>query len=644
MKLLSTRPQLAARRPGTDVLRLADGSLRAVLECTSPAGRLADAIRTLATLAHPVQLVVRSRRSLTEDASTLVRLRSSYDEMVARLQSKPRPLVHRLLVIVPWDACEGEAGEVVLNARVRRAVDHLDRMGLEPGRLTASGLDALAAWDAAEEHRCEVRIGDRWARTLLVRCHPERLDEGWLDPLDAEHDLALHLKRVAASLALATTYLTLWADSLTALESATVRAEEILSSNGVAFRRPHLQAEPALTAGLPLCLDMEPPPLPVEIRTAPVACSASATPQSGSCKLLYGVDPGSWRPLAIDRFALESPDAVLLGDGGSGRSFIVQLELLRARLAGVPAHVIDLAGGHSRAAAAVGGEVIAPTLDSRTRFDPFSLHGRERSLQERIRFLVALVELLAGDLPDAVVPVVKDALAFAYAAHGYTDDGDCSEHIPPCLGDVLVALELRALRAAGSQRAALEEIVRRLDRYSRGDGRRLLERPAVRSSECAPITAYSLGGLPQEDRAGATLLSLDHVWSRLPCTRRALVLLDGIDPLLPHERSTRFVAHLMQTAAALRAGLTLVASDVAGILGGLLREGVLNAGLKVLLRQPAAAMALLAEAFRLTPAEQSWLLNAPAGEGLLLAEGRRQAFKAIASAEELRLITEGGDG
>ena len=87
-----------------------------------------------------------------------------------------------------------------------------------------------------------------------------------------------------------------------------------------------------------------------------------------------------------------------------------------------------------------------------------------------------------------------------------------------------------------------------------------------------------------------------------------------------------------------------MASDVAGILGGPLREGLLNAGLKVLLRQPAAAMALLAEAFRLTPAEQSWLLNAPAGEGLLLAQGRRLAFKAIASEEELRLITEGGAG
>ncbi len=91
------------------------------------------------------------------------------------------------------------------------------------------------------------------------------------------------------------------------------------------------------------------------------------------------------------------------------------------------------------------------------------------SLQERIRFLVALVELLAGDLPEDVQPVVKDALTFAYAARGYTDEGDCSERVPPCLGDVLVALELLALRAAGSRRAALEAIVHRLDRYARGD-------------------------------------------------------------------------------------------------------------------------------------------------------------------------------
>jgi hypothetical protein len=644
VKLLSPRPRLATHRPGTDVLRLADGSLRAVFECASPAARLAEALRAVTGMAHPVQLVARSRRSVHRGASTFARLRSSHDEMVAGLQGKPRPLTRRLLVVVPSDVVEGDATEVILTARARRALDHLQRMGLEPQRLGAADLEALVHSDEVEEHSCEVRAGDRWARTLLVRCHPDRLDEAWLSPLDAEHDLAIHLKRVAASLARATTYLTLWADDSGAVESATLCAEEILSSYGVAFRRPHLQAAHVFAAGLPLCFDMEAPPLPVEIRTAPNASISRDRGRNRSSALLYGVDPGSQQPLTFDRFAMESPNAVVLGDAGSGRSFIVQLELLRARLAGVPAHVIDLTRADVQAAAAFGGEVIAPTLDSRTPFDPFSLHCPTGSLQDRIRALTALVELLAGGLSEAVLPIVMDALAFAYAARGYTGDGDHSERTPPCLGDVEVALQLRAVRASTSQRAALEAIVHRLERYARGEGRRLLERPAVCSSERAAITWYSLGGLPQEDRPAAMLLSLDHVWGRLPGTRRALVFVDRIDPLLLHETSSRFVAHLMQGATTRQAGLTLVAGDVAGIVGGPLRDAVLRAGMQVLLRQSATGMALLAEAFHLTPAEQSWLSTVPPGEGLLLAEGKRLAFKAIASDEERRLITEGGAG
>ncbi len=645
MKLLSsglnTRSWLSAQRLSSDVLRLADGSLRALLECRAPTARLSHAIAALGATPHPVQVVVQSRRSVADGAAPLARLRSSHAEMVAGLQGKPQPLSDRLLVVVPWDVDQGEGGEVVLNARARRMGDHLHVIGLEPARLKGGELDALTNWDDVEESRCEVRIGDRWARTLVVRCHPDRLQRDWFTALHAEHDIAVHLKRVASSLGEVRTYLTLWADSPEALECVTVHAEEILRAHGVKSRRPHLEAEPTLVAGLPLALDLNATPLPVQLRAAPTVRNLGPRANDLSCELLYGVDPGSGRPLAFDRFALRNPNTVLLGDDSSGRSFLVQLELLRARLIGLPAYVIDPANDHARIVAALGGAAIAPMLEARTPFDPFSVNGERDSLAARIQVLESLVELLAGGLASALRPILKDALAFTYAARGFTDEGDHSERVPPCLGEVLLALERRALRTGGARRAVLEAMVRRIDRYAKGDGRRLFERPAVRSSERAQITAYALGGLPEEDRAAAIVLSLDQVWNSLPRERRVLVLVDGIDPLLTYEMSARLVAHLVETAAARRAGLTLVASDIVGILGGPLRESVLNAGTKVLLRQTPKATSLLAEALHLTPAEQSWLLSAPAGQGLLLAEDKRLAFKAIASDEERRLITGG---
>ena len=46
----------------------------------------------------------------------------------------------------------------------------------------------------------------------------------------------------------------------------------------------------------------------------------------------------------------------------------------------------------------------------------------------------------------------------------------------------------------------------------------------------------------------------------------------------------------------------------------------------------------LAELFRLTRAEQTWLLGAAQGEGLLVAQGKRVPFQVVATAEEARLI------
>ena len=83
---------------------------------------------------------------------------------------------------------------------------------------------------------------------------------------------------------------------------------------------------------------------------------------------------------------------------------------------------------------------------------------------------------------------------------------------------------------------------------------------------------------------------------------------------------------------------------MSSVLDSALRDCVLEAGAKVLLRQSATAAALLADVFHLTPPEQVWLVGAEDGEGLLLAEGGRLPFKAVASGEERRLVNQEGSG
>jgi type IV secretory pathway VirB4 component len=154
------------------------------------------------------------------------------------------------------------------------------------------------------------------------------------------------------------------------------------------------------------------------------------------------------------------------------------------------------------------------------------------------------------------------------------------------------------------------------------------------------VIAYVLSGVPEEDRAPAMFLVLDRIWSELASSSRpSLVLVDEAWWLMQYPDTARFIHRLVKTARKRHAGLTLVTQDVADLLSSPLGEAVItNSALQILMKQAPQALPRLAELFRLTPTEQSWLLNARRGDGLLLAQGKRVPFQVVASQEETRLI------
>src|SRR2546428_4000072 len=112
-----------------------------------------------------------------------------------------------------------------------------------------------------------------------------------------------------------------------------------------------------------------------------------------------------------------------------------------------------------------------------------------------------------------------------------------------------------------------------------------------------------------------------------------------------HPDTDAFLFRMVKTARKRRAGLTLITQDVSDVLSSPDGEAVIaNAALQILMKQAPQAMPRLVELFRLTRAEQSWLLAAQRGEGLLVAQGRRVPFEVVATDEEARLIGQRGEG
>ena len=602
-------------------------------------------------------------------------------EWLRRIDLEPIRLAGRLLAAVLYETLCPDT------ARVQQL----------PDEDSFNDLPSLIAPAAVEERAGEVRLGGRRVRSLAVSHYPKRLIPGWLDSLHAfegDLDVSLHLQpapnqavmpflerriaelsstvrlaehrgrradpyrraaledaeelqdRIARGeerLIEAGLYMTVWSDRDEGLEGACQRLEALLGSQLIHSRRLLFQMEPGLVSSLPLGLDR------VGLRRSLSTSALAATfPFTGNDLsqgrgLLYGVNPEVRSPVLLDRFRLENHNAVVFATSGAGKSFFVKVELLRAFLSGIRVHVIDPEGEYAPIVEALGGSVVSMHPGSPVSLDAFAVaDGEAGALTTRIATLQTLFGLLAGGLSAVQRAALEDALTFTYAAHGFTDDGDIGDLVPPNLHDVDAALERKASATTGRTRSEIEELRLKLSRYVSGSVRWLFA-PSVQRLAMGPLAAYLLAGLPEEERAPAMFLVLDRVWSQLGhAGDRTLLVVDEAWWLMQYPDTARALLRIAKTARKRRAGLTVVTQDVPDVLASDFGEPIVtNAALQILMRQASQAMPRLAQLFNLTETEQAWLLNARPGEGLLLAQGKRAPFFLPASEEEARLIKQG---
>lgn len=530
-----------------------------------------------------------------------------------------------------------------------------------------------------------VSVSGQLARTIAVSRYPARLHPGWLGDLQAfegDLDVALHLapsagpsvmaflerrvaelsstvrvaehqggrgdpyRRAALQDALelqdriaqgserlfdACLLLTMWARGLDELDGATRRLEALLGARLVHTRRLLFQMRAGLVSSMPLGIEQ------VAVRRVLSTTALSATfPFTGTdlparSGLLYGINTATRSPVVLDRFAFENHNAVLFATSGAGKSYLVKVELARARLAGTRALVIDPEGEYAPLLSSMGATVVPVRPGGSMGLDPFGLgDAHPGALSARIATLTTLIELISGGLRPPQRAAVAEAVSFAFAKAGFADGMSTAGLTAPGLADVQSRL---------GARSGMEDVAVQLDRYVRGPGAWLFQRGEA-TGTTGGSTAYVLAGLPEEERAAAMFLVLGQIWTRLAgSVQPTFVVVDEAWWLMRHPDTAAFLFRLVKTARKRRAGLTLVTQDVGDVLTSPDGEAILaNSALQILMRQAPQAMPRLAELFRLTRAEQSWLLGAQQGEGLLVAQGRRVPFQVIATNEEARLI------
>lgn len=571
-----------------------------------------------------------------------------------------------------------------------------DQQRFAQGIRSVADLIAPAAVEVSRDH---LRLDTQFARTLVVTGYPRTVSPGWLAPLiDFEEpiELSLHLHPLKTAQMVSTLshklvqlhssrllaarggrlpdperevayedaerlrdalqrgeekifsvglYILLRANSLAALDALTRKVELTLGGMLAHARTAILEQDTAFQSCLPQGQDQL--LLYRNLDTSSVATmfpfsSSSLTMERG---VLYGIARHNHSPVIVDPFdeTLENANMVVFATSGAGKSYFTKLMALRNLLLGVDFLVIDPEDEYRALCTAVDGQYVRLASSSAQHLNPFDLPPADQDeeardpLAEQVAALLALLEIMLAEpghgLTSHERALLDRAIYATYAAAGITEEVATQHGSAPLMRDLHAVL-------ANTPGEMAMSLAARLQRYVQGSLSGLFSAPTNVALD-RHLVVFNIQGLEPELRPLGVHLIATFVWNQVRRSRRPrLLIIDEAWSLVQYPEGGAFLAGMARRSRKYYLGLVTITQDVTDFLGVDHGRTVLaNAALKLLMKQDAAIIDPVVQAFRLSVEERQFLLAAGKGEALFFARGSHVALKIEASPAEHRLAT-----
>ncbi|OGG34876.1 hypothetical protein A2363_00355 [Candidatus Gottesmanbacteria bacterium RIFOXYB1_FULL_47_11] len=538
-----------------------------------------------------------------------------------------------------------------------------------------------------------IKIGDRWFRTLFVAGYPRYVSANWLEPLisfnhtldismyvfptkseevlenlkrrvgEMEATIQSDLKRgrviepsvqVALEDALALQqelakgaqrffqfglYITIPAKTIEDLNKATKGVEATLASLLIITKRAILQTEEGFKTTLPMGQDRL-----IIMRNMDTTSLATTFPFTTSELtanegILYGINEHNDSLVIFDRFTLENANSVVFGKSGSGKSYMIKLEIMRSLMFNTEVIVIDPENEYEALTRAMGGEYIRFHFGATTKINPFDLAAlhhvgsEESELNQKVLSLHGFFRVVMGKLTPTEDALLDRALILAYKQKGITPDPATQHREPPLMEDLYKVL-------IGMEEALARGLADRIEKFVKGSMVGIFDQQTnveIRNQ----LTVFSIRDLEEEIRPIAMYLILDFIWTKVRREpKRRLLIVDEAWYMMKYPDSGNFLNAMAKRARKYYLGLTTITQDVEDFLSVDLGKAIIqNSSLQILLKQSSAAIDKVAQVFYLSEGEQHLLLSSDIGEGLFFAGPAHAAIRVISSPEEHALAT-----
>ena len=346
--------------------------------------------------------------------------------------------------------------------------------------------------------------------------------------------------------------------------------------------------------------------------------------------LYYGMNSLTGNMIMADRKRLRTPNGIILGTPGSGKSFAAKREIMGVFImTDDDIIIVDPEGEYFPLVRALGGEVIRLATDSRDFLNPMDIQVVHRDDGEALKlksdFLITLCDAIAGGkegLANDEKGIIDDCIRDIYRRFFE----DPRPERMPVLEDLYVALLHYVPRdtdeaLAMDARSKAVRIANSLVLYVNGSQNYFNHRTTVDSNN--RIICFDIRDLGAQLKPLGMLIAQDAVWNRVSLNRQRRVATryycDEFHLLLRDRQTAAYAVEMWKrfrkwggipTGLTQNVGDFLRSEEIEGILG--------NSDFIYLLNQNAKDQAILKDKLGLSERQMQKVTNTEPGSGLII--------------------------